>query len=369
MSLQAKVGDLVPGSFKGDEDKSLEESSGYYPQFSWSVLESTFSIIEHEPDKPSTEWPLYQVWQEFATRRFGYIPTEQHTVEEGKLWSWSEWDSGYRRIHSSFTRNGYKPGLITGGEAYTVYIERHGELCVIQGNKKIALLRMKKGLDFPLKLIVGGRHPNWIQLRQVLLDLAGGAKTLYQPIDHPEFRDWGISQPCVERLSMIRKYLPTNFVGSVLDLGCHTGWFVREFARQGCYTVGVDHDKSILQIAKAVDLFRHNDDLHGSYALSDVLEYLVRDTLQYDICLCFSLIMHLFTKSSEKAWRALDLISRKCPVMFLDCVWGNYSDALPFTEKDIEREMLDHTQYTKSKLLGRTWHENRPLFVFDRRDN
>ena len=85
----------------------------------------------------------------------------------------------------------------------------------------------------------------------------------------------------------------------------------------------------------------------------------------FDVCLFMSVIMHLFRQhDTEAAWAILNKVSRNCGMMFLDCVWGGYSDALPFTPETIASEIIAHTQYTKADLLGYTDHEHRPFYWF-----
>ncbi len=60
----------------------------------------------------------------------------------------------------------------------------------------------------------------------------------------------------------------------------------------------------------------------------------------------------------------MKLVSQRCNKMFFDCVWGGYSEHLPFTPDNVVDEVIAHTEYTRGKFLGHTQHEGRPFYLF-----
>ena len=359
--LTVRVGDLVSGFFWGGMTGNRETSQSYFPKLNWDVWAATYRMMQERPTASPIDWPLYPVWREMVHHRFR--GTKNPECVTG--WDWATWSKVWRRTVDSFTQHGYDPGRIIESEKYTVSIERDGSLCVGQGNKRVALLRITEGLDFEIKVRVVQRHPEWVALKKGLYDVPG-KMDLYQPLDHPDFAGWSITQPCAERWKMIHEWLgPAWFEAkqprNVLDIGCHTGWFCRKFAAQGCKVMGIDSKPTALRAAFVASVFRHDDGNAPRYIKGDC-SAIYGD---YDVCLCLSLIMHLFAQTEhDEAWRQLAAISKRCRVMFLDCVWGGYTKHLPFTPVGLPAAFMKHTTYTHFHLLGRTAHENRPFYVF-----
>jgi SAM-dependent methyltransferase len=196
------------------------------------------------------------------------------------------------------------------------------------------------------------------ELKEILYNKELDKKLLYQPLEHPEFTSWEAQQPCVERWEMISKELDIETPGTVLDLGCYTGWFCRQFSRHGWQALGIDKGELEIEIAS-----EHMQQFAGepkpSYILGDFRDFKL---IQSDVVLCLSVIMYLF---EEYGWRTVDRISKLAPKMFLD-VGGMYSDRLPFSSENAGREIVRHTTYTSWRLLGHTNLESRPLFLLER---
>ena len=181
---------------------------------------------------------------------------------------------------------------------------------------------------------------------------------LYQPLEHPAFRDWEAQQPCIERWRMLGNALWLALPSKLLDLGCHTGWFCRAFSRHGWRVVGIDKDLLAIEIAS--ELMRPWD---GEPAPEYRLENLADASLPaVDVALCLSLVMYLFP---EPGWELLDRVSRAAPIMFLD-FGGQHAERCPFTATTIGDEILERTQYATWRQLGETALENRPFYVFER---
>jgi SAM-dependent methyltransferase len=194
---------------------------------------------------------------------------------------------------------------------------------------------------------------------QRLLD-PGGHQTLYQPLEHPAFRDWTAQQPCKERWRLIQSVdLPST--GLCIDLGCHTGWFCRQFSRIGWRTLGVDTKSLEIEIARDL-MSPFNGPISPEYALGDIVDAVLPPA---DVALCLSVVMYLFNpqfgKTQRQAWGALQKISEVSPRMFLD--YGGMYCTVPASFPD---DVLARTDYTRCQLLGRTDLESRPFYLFTR---
>ena len=353
--LTVSVADLFPGSYLSPgTDK-------YVPRIGWEEYEQTFAMIENSPEVYAVRWPIYELWQDWCLQRFGALPSSGDPPGQGSALAWPCAANAFRRIAASFQKHGYKPELATGGEAeIEVAINGDGKIVVMQGNKRVALLRRHYG-DCQVEVAVKHREDGWLQLLADLSKENGGEK-LYQPLPHPEFADWPVTQPCQERLDMILGTLD-GWTGWLLDIGCNTGWFCREFTKRDWACIGLDTNPLLIRIADIMQNWQYRKPLQSSFVQGDIAN--VASVQQFDICLCLSVIMHIFSQfGTEATWAILDAVSNKCGMMCLDCVWGGYSDALPFTPETLGDEIVAHTRFANYRLLGYSSHEHRPVYWF-----
>ena len=177
--------------------------------------------------------------------------------------------------------------------------------------------------------------------------------SLYQPIEHPDYAGQPVSQPCFERWSMMLPFLKGS---TAVDVGCHTGWFCRQFARIGWQATGYDRSRDWLDTAIAMNEF--TPEPKPQYVHGNVMEMGLPEC---DVALCLSVVMYLFD-DYDAGWRFLDRLSQRAKMMFMD-FGGMYADKLPFTEDNVCQIMAEKTHYKTCGLIGRTDFENRPLFM------
>lgn len=186
---------------------------------------------------------------------------------------------------------------------------------------------------------------------------------LYQPMEHPSFAGWRVHQPCVERWKMMESTGLTKDNGTVIDLGCHTGWFCRQFSRFKWFAYG--YDKNPVVIEAATTFLKQYDGYPSPvYTVGDLNATTLRKA---DVALCLSLVMYMFPKDAPACagWRFLDRISNLASVMFLD-FGGQYAGHLPFTRETFGDSALLNTSYTSCDLLGNTGLQNRPFYMLRR---
>lgn len=164
-------------------------------------------------------------------------------------------------------------------------------------------------------------------------------------------------QPCFERWEYIKPFVVGK--GTVLDVGCNTGWFCRKFASVGWLAIGIDRNEDWLQAAIDQNPKLTTDLQWPEYVRGDVL---MMNLPEADIALCLSVAMYLFDDPA-KGWTFFDNLSRRVPIMFMD-FGGMYAHRLPFTEETVIGEMKARTAYRSGRLLGRTNFEHRPFFLF-----
>lgn len=189
------------------------------------------------------------------------------------------------------------------------------------------------------------------------------ARPLYQPIESPELESETALQPCVERMELMLAVLGDR-TGSLVDLGCHTGWFCRAFARRGWDVLGIDKSADWVEVARGLNTGSNAENIPWLPAYR-VMDLQGGGFPKSDVALCLSVAMYLFQESAEVGWTFLQRVSRCAPLMFFD-FGGMYAHHLPFNEATALEHIVANTDYSEGRLLGHTAFESRPFFVFNR---
>ncbi len=183
---------------------------------------------------------------------------------------------------------------------------------------------------------------------------------LYHPIEHSMFSCCSVAQPCEKRYKMIKQALGET-EGSVLDLGCHTGWNCRAFAKDGWITTGIE--KSLPWFSSAVILNELvQNAVKPEYENKNLFDI---DIPTVDVVLLLSVLMYLF-EDEKRGWDLLNSVSQKARTCFID-FGGKYSSRLPFNELTFPSKIMSKTKWRSCTKLGNTDCENRPLFMLERK--
>jgi SAM-dependent methyltransferase len=197
------------------------------------------------------------------------------------------------------------------------------------------------------------------ELKEALWNREQDKPLLYQPLEHPAFADWEAMQPCEERWEMIERTVDLSIPGTVVDLGCNTGWFCRKFSQYGWAATGIDKDPLAIEVATGI-MKRWNGRPAPAYLCANLNETLIPIA---DLYLCLSLCMYLFPeKEPDVGWRFLSQLSLRAHIAFFD-FGGMYSGHLPFTKETFPERLLQETIYEDCRLLGHTSLESRPFYV------
>lgn len=154
------------------------------------------------------------------------------------------------KLYHSLKDHGYK------GTPISIYFDKKtGEVQTYDGFHRLSIMKYL-GLEADMNCIVSHHHPDPKQrgdfpLVDRLIELNSG-RNLYQPVNDPRIEDWNLWRPDsflrLEYLTKIHALVP----GSVLDAGCETGYFCREFARRGYQVTGIDSKEKALAVARYV---------------------------------------------------------------------------------------------------------------------
>lgn len=198
--------------------------------------------------------------------------------------------------------------------------------------------------------------------------------TLYMPLDLPEFADWKITQPCVERSRMIEGFIGEFFHGvpasegdfAMLDVGCHTGWFVRHFHRQGWMVRGVEFNREWREVAIWAHgrHFPDENDPATIYWDDDLLGIPKTDIRPFGVVLALSMLMYPFWRGGNASGvAAVRRLRDLGHLVFID-FGGQYARHLPFDESTAETWMTNVGGFSHGQFLGHSDFEQRPLFAF-----
>ena len=358
-TIKVRVGDVFTGV------NCPEPEYNYFPELEWNHFEDTFEQLRRDHQLPCEQWAMFDVWNRQLEFRFGKIPEDGDTLDQGRLWAFDEFGPRMRRMSNSFREKGFVDNFPMG-ENFKVKIHSDGLIYMVNGNKRVAACRLYHGLDFEIEAEVVDRHEEWDQFRNDLFPQ--GKNELYHPVIHPDFKDWPITQPCEERWAMMAPHLPTSD-RPVLDLGCHSGWFCRKFSDAGYSVIGVDNEQEPIKLATAQRLFHRKLSFGIEYHKADAVEFINTTDDQYSCVLCLSMIMHVFRIHGEEiGTEFLNTISKRTPLMFFDCGFGGYQKVLPFRKTNVQQFILSNTDFRESEVLGmgRRRNEARPLFMFKR---
>jgi hypothetical protein len=176
-------------------------------------------------------------------------------------------------------------------DSVSVHVGRHGDLLLSRGQRWLTLAKL---LDLPrIPVAIAIRHRQWVDFKHEILDYVSRHGRAYAPLLHPDL-EWIPSAHGHERFEVIRQALIAQG-GSVLDIGCHWGYFCHRLEDLGFDCVGVEanprHYRTLEKLKRAGNKdFRT---VNGS-----IFEYIRQEPRPYDVVLALS-VFHHFAKSKD----------------------------------------------------------------------
>ncbi len=251
-------------------------------------------------------------------------------------------------------------------------IQNDGSIVLEDGHKRAAIA-LKLGYE-RLTVDILGRMPQWKEIVENLARVYGKKgrfnTKLYQPINHPEFNDWEVARGN-ERIAMIESHFSTLKGKRVLDLGACLGHFSRWAERKGAQVDAIEGFNTFYQTAKLLNTIESTD---VTYHKSDVVEWVDKNPLQYDLTICLSIIHNIAQQGRpQDALRVLRLLSERSPQMLFDIgEEGEKGDqvsqlGLGLSKSNLPAFIRRNTAYTNIQKIG-TEKEycNRDLYLLSR---
>ena len=207
--------------------------------------------------------------------------------------------------------------------------------------------------------------PSGLQSLVLKANQTQNGKTLFQPIDGPQFdSSWKVARRCPSRFAAMLDFLGStkhdlNAV-SVLDLACSYGWFVHQFSKKGCASIGIEANAAALQVGRVAYGLRAEQ-----LVQSDFQTFLHNFNRRFEIVLLLGVLNDESLKDSasirEQIFRKIDLITGS--VLFFDIEqksrrgWRN-----SLLDRDGEfsmRLVKKNTSFTQVLRIGRDSDDGR----------
>lgn len=185
---------------------------------------------------------------------------------------------------------------------------------IIDGHHRAAISHVRGEKFIPA--VVSGKKLSVLQRLLLEVNQINDIE-LYQPVDRLEVSGWPAVRKCSDRYQMMQAFLVQLGIqqGSVIDLACSYGWFLKQFKQHGFEVTGVDRDPEALGVARLIHGL-NPDETH----CQRVEDFLPKANRQWDVVLFLSILHHYALglepgKTAEMLGK-LDNITAK--VLFLD---------------------------------------------------
>jgi hypothetical protein len=185
----------------------------------------------------------------------------------------------------------------------SVAVGRHGDLLLNEGEMSLICARLS-GVD-QIPVTIAARHREWMRFKgKILKFMLKNKNRVYAPLTHPDLKSiparWGN-----KRFELIRRNLITRN-GSLLDIGCHWGYFCHRFEEIGFRCTGVEVDpENIFFLEK----LKRASNRKFTVVTTSIFDYLPSQQLDYDVVLALA-IFHHFVKNKESLEQLKALLKR-----------------------------------------------------------
>jgi tetratricopeptide (TPR) repeat protein len=113
----------------------------------------------------------------------------------------------------------------------------------------------------------------------------------YHPIWVGGITSKGSSRARDTRWEMVETQIKACKVGSLLDIGCAEGYFVRKAAAAGCFTIGIDANSSIFALSQAASTL--DKDYNCGFVHAPLSLDLLERIPNFDMIICLSMMHHV----------------------------------------------------------------------------
>lgn len=185
----------------------------------------------------------------------------------------------------------------------SVNIGRHGDLLFNDGRHRLTFAKLLNVPRIPITIVV--RHRQWVNFKREILEYAIQKYNgkVYAPLSHPDL-EWIPSYHSHKRFELIRRNL-INKNGSILDIGCHWGYFCHRFEEIGFECTGVEISQKDFYF---LEKLRRASNKKFRIINQSIFDFVEQETCRYDIVLALA-IFHHFIKTEEGFQKLKRLLS------------------------------------------------------------
>jgi hypothetical protein len=189
-----------------------------------------------------------------------------------------------------------------GTPVISVNIGRHGDLLLNDGQDWLAVAKILELRRIPIVIVA--RHRQWVEFKRKVVEYAlRRKKRVYAPLLHPDLA-WVPASRGHERFELIRHSLVSQG-GTLLDIGCHWGYFCHRFEEIGFECIGVESNPNHLYFLEKLKRAGNNGFQIVGFSIFD---YLRDEYRQYDVVLALS-VFHHFIKLEKTLHQLKDLLT------------------------------------------------------------
>jgi SAM-dependent methyltransferase len=140
----------------------------------------------------------------------------------------------------------------------------------------------------------GGINTRLAEIHRQVIERRVYYHSAYQPISVGSIRSGDAIRNSEDRWMMIKQGIEETGSGSLLDLGCAEGFFVRKAAEHSIFSIGVDIDSSRMGLGESARMVDQQE--RCGFVLASINGDLLNRIPQFDAVICFSVMHHIIRK-------------------------------------------------------------------------
>jgi len=168
---------------------------------------------------------------------------------------------------------------------------------------------------------------------------------IYQPIMHPDFRDWKTSRPSKETLELILTRVGNVEGKKVLDIGCCLGYHSHMLAKKGTIVTGIDIKSKRIEFSRYLSKIYGLDEENPKFIHADLVDFVESNKDSFDFVLFLNTVHWLFKQWGATAWKTMMKVSEKSNVLFLSYDKG-------FAHGFNPQKCVEMTNFTNVENIG-----------------